>query len=190
MSQLSKFAHRREGTILAGAALVAEFGIVVSVAGQPATTTDTDTSANFSLIATDWWEPPPPPPPAAAPPPPQPVAAAPAPRPAATQVWEPPEVVVPPPPPPPPPPQLRLRADGGVLVVSMTNNANNPPVGCTYRSVPTSGAATIVTVPDVHLTVTGSEETMSPPQGPATGSTFHITVTCDNGLSSSMDAVY
>ncbi|OBK07756.1 hypothetical protein A5743_19155 [Mycolicibacterium conceptionense] len=93
-------------------------------------------------------------------------------------------------PPPPPPPQLRLRADGGVLVVSMTNNANNPPVGCTYRSVPTSGAATIVTVPDVHLTVTGSEETMSPPQGPATGSTFHITVTCDNGLSSSMDAVY
>ena len=48
----------------------------------------------------------------------------------------------------------------------------------------------MVTVPDVNFTVTGSQEASIPPQGPATGSTFHVTVTCDNGLSSSLDGMY
>jgi hypothetical protein len=190
--------YRRPGILIAAAALIAEVGIVVSGPGEPGTapdgTTRTSTpwSADFSLIATGWIPTPEPPPP---PPPPPPVAEpvapdppAPAPRRAPTPVWEPPEAVVPPPPPPPPPSELRLRSDGGVLVVSITNNANT--VGCVYRSVPVAGPATLVTVPDVNLTVSGSDETRSPPQGPATGSSFHITVTCDNGLSASMDAIY
>ena len=87
---------------------------------------------------------------------------------------------------------LLLRADGGVLVASITNNANNPAVGCVLRAVPVAGPATMLPPPDVNFTVTGTDEARIPPQPPAiaTGSTFHVTVTCDNGLSASLDAIY
>jgi hypothetical protein len=200
--------YRRPGILIAAAALTAEVGIVVSGAGGPGTapdgTTRTSTpwSASFSLIATGWIPtpepppapPPPPPPPVAAPPPPDPPAAEPAvqaPRRVATPVWEPPEVVVPAPPPPPPPPQLVFRFDTpGTATVSITNH-DKPAVGCMLTSVAVAGTATMINYRrDYPFTVTGSEVTRIDPDGPATGSTFHVTVTCDNGLSSSLDTVY
>ena len=201
--------YRRPGILIAAAALVAGAGIVVSGPREPgtapggATGTSTLWSASYSLIATDIWEPPPappaPPPPAAAPPPPEPAAAeppAPAPRRAATPTWDPPEVVVPPPPPPPPPPQLVLRYDEPITAafVSIANNANQSAVGCVLRSVAVAGVAAGINYNAEHaFTVTGSEEARIPQgssEGPATGSTFHVTVTCDNGLSTSVDKVY
>jgi len=89
-----------------------------------------------------------------------------------------------------------LRWDGAspATVVSMTNNANQPAVGCVRRAVPVAGIAAGVNfgVPDEHFTVTGSDEARVPEgrAGPPTGSTFQITVTCDNGLSASMEATY
>ena len=76
--------------------------------------------------------------------------------------------------------------------VSITNNADKPAVGCVYRSVAVAGAATGINWDDfVNFTVTGSQETrIKWIVGPATGSTFHVTVTCDNGLSTSMDNVW
>jgi len=78
--------------------------------------------------------------------------------------------------------------------VSIINNANNAPVGCTLQSVAVAGIATAVgPLPSHSFTVTGSEEARIPQgssEGPASGSTFHITVTCDNGLSASVDKVY
>ena len=121
---------------------------------------------------------------------------APAPRRAATPAWEPPEVVVPPPPPPPPPPQLVLRYDEPITAafVSIANNANQSAVGCVLRSVAVAGVAAGINYNAEHaFTVTGSEEARIPQgssEGPATGSTFHVTVTCDNGLSTSVDKVY
>ena len=54
-----------------------------------------------------------------------------------------------------------------------------------------AGTATMVGYArDYNFTVTGSEETRIDPNGPATGSTFHVTVTCDNGLSTSLDGIY
>ena len=189
--------YRRPGILIAAAALVAGVGIVVSGPSEPgtapggATGTSTLWSASYSLIATDIWEPPPappapPPPPAAPPPRRNPPRRHPA---VGTPTWDPPEVV-PPPPPPPPPPELVLRYDDPLTAafVSIANNANKPAVGCTYRSVATAGPAALVNyyVPDINFTVTGSEETrIRTGEGPATGSTFHITVTCDNGLSTS-----
>jgi hypothetical protein len=79
-------------------------------------------------------------------------------------------------------------------IVSITNN-DKPAVGCVYRSVAVAGLATSINYnADHNFTVTGSAETRIP-QGtgegaPATGSTFHTTVTCDNGLSTSRDVVY
>jgi hypothetical protein len=197
--------YRRRGVLLAAAALIAEVGIVVSGTGEPGTEPGGTTgpsatwSANFSLIATGWIptpEPPPPPPPAAAPPPPEPPAADPpaqAPRPAAQPTWDPPEAVAPPPPPPPPPPELVLRYDGPLTAfVSITNN-DKPAVGCVYRSVAVAGLAASVNYhgPEVSFTVTGSEETtFRTGDGPATGSTWRVTVTCDNGLSTNRDVMY
>ena len=46
---------------------------------------------------------------------------------------------------------------------------------------------------DNDFTLVGSQEARIPAgssNGPATGSTFRLTVTCDNGTSTSMDAVY
>jgi hypothetical protein len=58
-------------------------------------------------------------------------------------------------------------------------------------SVAVAGTATMINYRrDYPFTVTGSEVTRIDPDGPATGSTFHVTVTCDNGLSSSLDTVY
>jgi hypothetical protein len=79
--------------------------------------------------------------------------------------------------------------------VSMTNHANQPAVGCTMTTVPVAGPAAMVNynVPDNHFTVAGSEEARIPAGGslgPASGSTWHLTVTCDNGLSTSLDKVY
>ena len=193
--------YRRPGILIAAAALIAEVGIVVSGAGEPGTapdgTTGTSTpwSASFSLIATDFWEPPPEPPPAAPPPaaPPAWEPPAPAPRRAAPPAWEPPQAVLPPPPPPPPPPpELVLRQDDPLTVfVSITNNANKPAVGCMERSVAVAGTAAMVNYTrEYPFTVTGSAETRIDPNGPATGSTFHVTVTCDNGLSAIWDGIY
>jgi hypothetical protein len=196
--------YRRQGILIAAAALIAEVGIVVSGPGEPGTapggTTGTSTpwSASFSLIATDFWEPPPEPPPAAPPPAPPPPAEPPAPasRKAAPPAWEPPAweppaAVPSPPPPPPPPPELVLRYDNPATFVSITNNADNSAVGCEYRSVAVAGIAAGVNYERTfNFTVTGSAETRIDPNGPATGSTFHVTVTCDNGLSTSQDKIY
>jgi hypothetical protein len=60
-----------------------------------------------------------------------------------------------------------------------------------YRSVAVAGTATAIGYSrQTNITVTGSAETRIPPEGPSTGSTFHDTVTCDNGLSASEDAVF
>jgi hypothetical protein len=85
-----------------------------------------------------------------------------------------------------------IRDDGaGTTLVSITNNANKPPVNCVFRVVAVAGTAAAIGYTQVNnFTVTGSEETRLPPQGPATGSTFHDTVTCDNGLSASHDGIY
>jgi hypothetical protein len=78
--------------------------------------------------------------------------------------------------------------------VSITNNGNGS-VGCVMKTVPVAGLAAGVNyfVPDNNFTVAGAQEARIPAGsslGPATGSTFHITVNCDNGLSTSMDRVY
>jgi hypothetical protein len=183
--------HRHPGILaaVAFAALVPVAGIAVSGPGElgtaPADTTRTNTpwSASFSLIATGFWTPDPAPP-AVAPPAPEP-----APPQAAAPAAPPPEAA----PPPPPPPQLVLTfSDPLTAVVSMTNNANNPPVGCVYRSVAVNGPAAAVNFNFTqNFTVTGSAPTtINSPQGPATGSNFHVTVNCDNGLSTSHDGTY
>jgi hypothetical protein len=46
---------------------------------------------------------------------------------------------------------------------------------------------------DNDFTLVGTQETRVPAgsaNGPATGSSFRLTVTCDNGTSTSVDAVY
>jgi hypothetical protein len=194
--------YRRAGIAAAFAASMAAVGIVGSGVGQPGTAPGgtTGTSApgarSFSLIATtEWWEPPPPaPPPPAAAPEPAP-APAPAPRrvaPPPASVQQPAAVPAPPPaPPPPPPPQLVFRFDQpGTATVSIINN-DKPSVGCTFTSVAVAGTATMVNYRrDYPFTVTGSAATRIDPDGPATGSTFRVTVTCDNGLSSTLDTVF
>jgi hypothetical protein len=181
--------YRRSGIRIsvAFAALIAGVGIVVAGPGEPGTapggTTGTSTpwSASFSLIATDIWEPPPAPPPAAPAPPPE-DPPAPAPRRAA-----PPEAA----PPPPPPSELVLRIDNTGNYVSITNNANKPAVNCVIRGVGVARVAAAVHYDhSKNFTVTGSAETKVDHDGPATGSTIHTTVTCDNGLSTSQDVTY
>jgi len=77
------------------------------------------------------------------------------------------------------------------VIVSITNNANNPPVNCVYRSVAVAGPAAAVNYDHSdNFTVTGSAETRINYHGPATGSNFHNTTTCDNGLSSTQDMTY
>ena len=63
------------------------------------------------------------------------------------------------------------------------------------KVVPVAGLAAAVNyfVPDNNFTVAGAQEARIPAGsslGPATGSTFHITVNCDNGLSTGTDTVY
>jgi hypothetical protein len=185
--------YRRRGILMAAAfaALIAEVGITVSGPGEPGTapggTTGTSTplSASFSLIATGWWTPDPTAPPAAAPAPAEPPVAAP--RVAAPRTAEPPAAA----PAPPPPSELVVRVDNTGNYVSITNNANKPPVGCVYGVVAVAGEATLIHYDHSdNFTVTGSAETRIDHHGPATGSTFHVTVTCDNGLSTSQDVIY
>ena len=192
--------YRRTGVLIAASALTAAVGIIMSGSEEPGTapggTTGTSTpwSSRFSLIATGWWTPDSTAPPAAEPP-----AAAQEHPPAAPQVAA-PQVAAPhraaPPaavPPPPPPPELKLRQDHSLAAafVSITNNADKPAVGCVYGSVAVAGRATAIHWNDsINFTVTGSQETKIKYRGPATGSTFHDTVTCDNGLSTSMDNVW
>jgi hypothetical protein len=188
--------YRRPGILVASAALIAEVGITVSGLGQPGTTpggtTDVSTpwSASFSLIATGWWTPDPTAPPAAAPPAEEPPAAAP--TTAALPVAAPPAPAPPvAAPPPPPPSELVVRYDNSSMAVfvSITNNTNK--VGCVYRSVAVAGPATAVHYDHSDsFTVTGTAETPINYHGPATGSTFHNTTTCDNGLSSTQDVTY
>ncbi|MCV7290092.1 hypothetical protein H7J87_32680 [Mycolicibacterium wolinskyi] len=60
-----------------------------------------------------------------------------------------------------------------------------------FTSVAVSGTATAIGYRrDYPFTVAGSAETRIAPDGPATGSTFRVTVNCDNGLSSTIDTVY
>ncbi len=191
--------RRRPGILIAAAfaELFEEVGIIVSGPGETGTApggtpgTSTPWSASFSLIATWWPTPEPTAPPAAAPPAAEPPAAAPpaAAPPAAAPHTAPPPVAEPP---PPPPSELVVRDDGaGTTIVSITNNANKPAVNCVFRTNAVAGPATAIGFSQVNnFTVTGSEETRIPPQGPATGSTFHDTVTCDNGLSTSHDGIY
>ena len=182
--------YRRPGILAAAAiaALIAEVGIFASGPGEPGTggTTGTGTpwSASFSLIATDYSTPDPTAPTAArrtdAPPPAAPPAAVP---PSAA-------------PPPPPPPELNLwygdpRPNGIPAFVSITNNADKPAVGCVYTAVAVAGLGTRVNyTATANFTVIGSAETRIDRPGPATGTTWHVTVTCDNGLSTSQDHTY
>jgi hypothetical protein len=87
--------------------------------------------------------------------------------------------------PTPPPSELKLEYGnpyfGGIpAFVSITNNDNKPPVGCLYRDG----------INSINFTVTGSAPTQINIPGIPTGTTFHVTVTCDNGLSSSQDKVF
>jgi hypothetical protein len=183
--------YQRTGVLIAAAALIAEVGIVVSGAGQPGAAPDGTTrtsaplSSSLSLITTGWISTPEPPPPAAPPPEPAPPVAAP---PVAAPPAAPPVAL----PPPPPPSELVLKDDGaGTSLVSITNNANKPAVNCVFRSVAVAGPAASIGYSQMNnITVTGSAETRIPPQGPSTGSTFHDTVTCDNGLSASNDGTF
>ena len=187
--------YRCPGVLIAASALTAAVGIVMSGAGEPGTppggTTGTSTpwSARFSLIATGWWTPDSTAPPAAEPAHPTAEPQTAAPQVAAPHRAAPPAAV----PPPPPPPELKLRQDHSLAAafVSITNNADKPAVGCVYRSVAVAGRATAIHWNDsINFTVTGSQETKIKYRGPATGSTFHDTVTCDTGLSTSMDNVW
>ena len=191
------FPYRSPGILIAAAALIAAVGIVMSGAGEPgpappgATGTNAPWSARFSLIATGWWTPDPTAPPAAPPAPAVHTAAPPAaaPQAVAPRTAAPPAAV----PPPPAPPELKLRQDHSLAAafVSITNNADKPAVACLYRSVAVAGTAKAINWNDsVDFTVTGSQETKIKYRGPATRSTFHDTVTCDNGLSTSMDNVW
>lgn len=185
--------YPRPGVLFAAAAVIAAVEIVMSGAGEPGTAprgstgTSSPWSPRYSLVGTGWWTPDPAAPQEADPsvaanyiaPPP-----AAAPRPVA-----PPAAV----PPAPPPQELRLRQDksSAAAFVSITNNAGRPAVGCVYRAVAVAGAATMIHWDDsVSFTVIGSDEAKIKYRGPATGSTFHDTVTCDNGLSTSADTVW
>ena len=83
----------------------------------------------------------------------------------------------------PPPSEITLRYDpptftGITAFVGITNNENKPPVDCTYSDG--------VTAPR-PFTVTGSVESRVDIAGIPTGTVFHVTVTCDNGLTHSAD---
>jgi hypothetical protein len=181
----SPVADRRRGILAAAAlaALAAGVGITVSAPAEPGgkAATSTPSSANFSLVATDEFTPDPNGPPAPIP--------APAPAPQAA----PPAQAAPP---PPPPSELLFhfgagRPDGIPGFASITNNAGKPPVGCMYHAVATAGtAAAVGYTSNIPLTVTGSAETRIDLPGPQTGSTWNVTVTCDNGLSTTLGEVY
>jgi hypothetical protein len=181
--------HRRRGVLAAAAlaALTAGVGITMSAPEEPGTApygkaaTGTLWSASFSLVATDDFTPDPNGPPAPIQSPASAPQAGPAPQAA---------------PPPPPPSELLFhfgagRPDGIPGFASITNNAGKPPVGCMYHAVAVAGtAAAVGYTSNVPLTVTGSAETRIDLPGPQTGSSWQVTVTCDNGLSTNTNVVY
>lgn len=187
---------RRRGVVVATAAIAAGVTIAAlepSDENSPkvdAATPHATFSIDYILVTADPWAPDPAPPPVA----PAPPAAPPAYEPPATREYVP--AYVPPPPPPPPPPQLTLRLDNPITaaIVSMTNAPAGSTVGCQMNTVATSGtAAAIGWKAENDFTLVGGQEARIPAgssNGPATGSSFRITVTCDNGTSTSMDAVY
>jgi len=168
---------RVAAALAALAALVAGVAITVSGPGNLSTDGSTPSSASVSLVATGWLTPDPT---------------------AAEHQTGPPAAVartVPPAaaaPPPALPSELVFRHEPLTAIVSITNNANKRAVGCVYRSVAVAGGANVIHYDhSVNFTVTGSAETrVHVGDGPATGSTFHVTVTCDNGLSTSQDVRY
>lgn len=86
---------------------------------------------------------------------------------------------------PPPPSELKLRYGdpyfGGIpAFVLITNNDNKPPVGCLYRDG----------INSINFTISGSAETRIDIRGIPTGTNYHVTVTCDNGLSTSQDKIF
>ena len=90
-----------------------------------------------------------------------------------------------------------LRRDDPVtgVFVSMANVPSGSTVGCRMTTVALSGVAASVgyQVADNVFTLVGSQETKVPAggsNGPATGSNWRVTVTCDNGVSSSLDGVF
>ncbi|MGX9673698.1 hypothetical protein [Mycobacterium sp. HM-7] len=201
-AKTTSFWYRRPGVIAATAAMAA--GVSIAVIGPSdrdsvnfdASAPHATWSMGYILVTADPWAPdpqtaaPPPPPPPAAPPAP----AAPAYEAPARQYA--PQYVPPPAPPPPPPPQLNIRLDNPITAafVSMANNPPGSTVGCHMNTVATSGtAAAVGWAADNDFSLTGGQEARVPAgssNGPATGSSFHITVNCDNGTSTSMDAVY
>jgi hypothetical protein len=70
---------------------------------------------------------------------------------------------------------------GITAFVGITNNENKPPAGCTYSDGVT---------PLRPFTVTGSAESRIDIAGLPTGTVFHVTVTCDNGLTHSEDKTF
>lgn len=95
----------------------------------------------------------------------------------------PPPPPAPPPPAPPAPSEITLRYGEATIFsvtafVGITNNENKPPVNCSYSD----GVS-----PPRPFTVTGAAETRIDISGLATGTVFHVTVTCDNGLTHSAD---
>lgn len=186
--------YRWPGVFVASAAIAA--GVSIAVLGPSdrdpakidAATPRATWSMGYILLTDDPWAPDPPPPPPPAPP------AEPAYDPPATREYVP--AYVPPPPPPPPPPQVNLRLDNPITaaIVSMANVPSGSTVGCHMNTVATSGtAAAVGWLADNDFTLVGTQETRVPAgsaNGPATGSNFHLTVTCDNGTSTSLDAVY
>jgi hypothetical protein len=197
--------YRRPGVFVASAAIAT--GVSIAVLGPSdrdpakidAATPHPTFSMRYILVTADPWAPDPAPPPAAAPPAP---VAPPVYDPPATReyvpAYDPPatrEYV--PPPPPPPPPQVTLRFDDPITsaFVSMANVPDGSPVGCRLTMIPLAGIAASVAyrVPDNEFTLVGSQEARLPAGrslGPATGSTWRNTVTCDNGTSTSLDVVY
>lgn len=191
--------HRRRGVFVAAATIAAGVSIAVLGPGDrdpakvDATAPHATWTMGYILVTADPWAPDPVPPPAA-PPPAAPVAP-PVYNPPATREYV-PAYVPPPPPPPPPPPQLTMRLDNPISAafVAMKNAPSGSTVGCHMTTVATSGvAASIGARVENDFTLVGSQETRVPAgsaNGPSTGSNFHLTVTCDNGVSTSLDAVY
>jgi hypothetical protein len=64
--------------------------------------------------------------------------------------------------------------------IAITNNANKPPVNCLYRDG----------INSIDVVVNGDAATEVRIPGIATGTTYHVTVTCDNGLSLQRDVVF
>lgn len=191
--------YRRPGVLVASAAIAAGVSIAVLAPSDrdavqiDAASSHPTMSMQYILVTDDPWAPDPVPPPAPPPAAPATPRAQPAYDPPARKPYVPPP---PPSPPPPPPPQVSLRLDNPITAafVSMANVPPGSAVGCRMTTVGLSGvAASIGYRKDDGFTLVGTQEARIPAgsaNGPSTGSNFRLTVTCDNGTSASLDAVY